>query len=78
MTVAEVELYRLSHPPPVRPLPRVNLPEDVSDGEDDNSVHEDDEEEIPDLLTLPPQDDDIDENERPRSHFRYRMFSYYP
>ena len=45
MTVAEVELYRLSNPPPARPIPLVNLPEDVSDGEDANSVHEGDEEE---------------------------------
>ena len=32
---------------------------------------------MPDILPLPPQDDDIDENERSGPHFRYRTFSPY-
>ena len=48
----------------------------MSAGEDDDSYHDEDDEEMPDLAPLPPQHDDEEVIERP--HFRYRTFSSYP
>ena len=85
MTIEEVEEYRESELSQHSPrIPVVNdPPADVSDGEDDDSQLEVEDEEMPDLAPLPvellpPQRDDMDDNERPRPHFRYRPFSKYP